>query len=279
MAKQEIQVTGIDALNTEVRNAIELNKKNTVVNPNLAKQILTLLNQNPPSEVIEVNKMANDSLFVPISYVENTLDELFYGTWQTQNYRTYVVGNEIVGDIELKYYAPWIDEYIVRTGSASVQIQMDSGLKDEFGNQIYENRKKVKDPNFKITDFDKKIANTLVKDYPHLKSECIKNAARSIGKIFGRDLNRKLEDTYNPLNSMEERIEANNPRYIDKETIQSIEKQFLSIGATKDQQKYVMKMNNIQSLEYLLENQFEKFQTDIEILADKIKAHREKSNG
>ena len=35
--------------------------------------------------------------------------------------------------------------------------------------------------------------------FPKLKAECLKNAAQSLGKIFGRDLNRKQKDTFNPL--------------------------------------------------------------------------------
>jgi hypothetical protein len=34
----------------------------------------------------------------------------------------------------------------------------------------------------------------LVKDFPHLKAECLKNAAKSLGPLFGRNLNRNQED-------------------------------------------------------------------------------------
>ena len=34
------------------------------------------------------------------------------------------------------------------------------------------------------------------KDHPHLLASCICNAARSLGKVFGRDINRKDEDNY-----------------------------------------------------------------------------------
>jgi hypothetical protein len=35
--------------------------------------------------------------------------------------------------------------------------------------------------------------------FPNLKSECIKNACKSLGKIFGRDLNRKDSDDFNGI--------------------------------------------------------------------------------
>jgi len=43
-----------------------------------------------------------------------------------------------------------------------------------------------------------KKANALDMAFPKLKSECLKNAAQSLGKIFGRDLNRKNADKYQP---------------------------------------------------------------------------------
>ena len=50
-----------------------------------------------------------------------------------------------------------------------------------------------------ITDVGAKIKNTMSKDYPHLKAECFRNACLSIGKSFGRDLNREFDDQYNPV--------------------------------------------------------------------------------
>ena len=32
-----------------------------------------------------------------------------------------------------------------------------------------------------------------------LKAECLKNAAQSLGKIFGRDMDRKIVDDYRPF--------------------------------------------------------------------------------
>ena len=51
---------------------------------------------------------------------------------------------------------------------------------------------------------ENKIKNTLVKDFPHLKSECIKNAAKSLGVRFGRALNRGKDDEYQYLTSIVE---------------------------------------------------------------------------
>ena len=67
--------------------------------------------------------------------------------------------------------------WITRTGVASVLIQQKKGSA--------------------ITDIGAKHKNTLVKDFPHLEAECLKNAAKKLGKAFGRDLNREHTDDHN----------------------------------------------------------------------------------
>lgn len=143
-----------------------------------------LLNQIPKLEEIKENPFANKAKYLPISFVEMELDEMFFGLWQTENFKSQVVVNEIIGQIDLVVYHPVIKEWIRRTGNGSTPIQMEKGSG--------------------ITEVQKKIHNTLVKDYPHLKTECIKNAAKSFGKRFGRDLNRNFEDNYQPLMKMPE---------------------------------------------------------------------------
>ena len=121
--------------------------------------------------------------------VENKLDELFFGLWQIKNFRWQVIANEIVGSVELGVYHPVLKDWIWREGAGATMILQKKGAE--------------------ITDIGAKHKNTLVKDFPHLKAECLKNAARSLGKIFGRDLNRDLEDEYTPITvQMEERASA-----------------------------------------------------------------------
>jgi hypothetical protein len=47
-----------------------------------------------------------------------------------------------------------------------------------------------------VTDISQKKKNALQKDYPKAKSEALKNAAKSLGKIFGRDIGRKSESVH-----------------------------------------------------------------------------------
>lgn len=177
-----------------------MNEKNTKeVSQVLPKEITELfegvqvfmsqkLDGAPAPKNIKVNKFANNSKYLPIGYIERTLDNVYAGLWTTENFQYKVVLNEIVGTIDLKVFHPVTGTWITRTGAAAVQIQ----LKSEKGV-----------PNLP-TDIDKKILNTLTKDFPHLKSECIKNAAKSLGPIFGRDLNRDSEDSYTSLETIDQ---------------------------------------------------------------------------
>jgi hypothetical protein len=61
------------------------------------------------------------------------------------------------------------------------------------------------------TDIGAKIKNTLGKDYSKLESMCLKKAAKTLGKRFGRDLNRKHEDEYEEIYTNEEIVESLTP--------------------------------------------------------------------
>jgi len=150
-----------------------------------------LLQKAPDPKEIRKNKFANDSEYLPISFLEMTLDELFFGLWQTKNFHSRTVANEEVGDLEVWFFHPTAMTWLSRVGTASVMIQYEA----EY--EVIDGKKQKIKTN--ITDISKKIINTLTKDYPHLKAECFRNACKSIGKAFGRDLNREFEDQYSPI--------------------------------------------------------------------------------
>lgn len=131
------------------------------------------LNQKPIKDEVMVNKMANNALYLPIAAVEAKLDYIFQTLWKTDTYMQQVIANEVTGSILLHVYHP-AGVWLTRVGTASVLIQQSKGAD--------------------ITDLGAKIKNTLVKDIPHLKAECIKNAAKSLGAAFGRDLNRAFDN-------------------------------------------------------------------------------------
>lgn len=116
---------------------------------------------------------------LPISFVEMTLDELFLGLWQTTEPHFQQIFNEVVATVVLTVTHPITGKDISRTGWASVVITQDKDAK--------------------VVDFNMtKKKNALDLAFPKLGAEALKNAARSLGKIFGRDINRKQKDSFKP---------------------------------------------------------------------------------
>jgi len=142
------------------------------------------LNSQPDPAEVQVNRAANNSQYLPISFVRMKLDETYAGLWNFELKNYQVIANEIVGTGILEVFHPIAKMWIRRSGTAAVMIQQVSKEKGGSG---------------RISNIDDKIKNTLVKDFPHLESECLKSAAKKLGKMFGGDLNRQFEDTYSPI--------------------------------------------------------------------------------
>jgi hypothetical protein len=197
-----------------------------LVNYNSVEQFQMFLNKEPDKSEIDTNTRANNSKFIGIGVIERKLDEIFSGLWTCENFHWQVIANEVVGSIDLKYYHPTAKQWIIRTGAAAVQIQLKSKERGGSGD---------------ITEIKDKIVNTLQKDFPHLKAECLKNAAKGIGNYFGRNLNRDEMPDYEPLSDKIEAFEANTidalsllqTAKIDKGVKVTIEKQLRSAGPEK----------------------------------------------
>lgn len=116
---------------------------------------------------------------LPISFVEMTLDELYLGQWELSDVHSQQIFNEVVGTGILTVWHPITGRPLKRAGFASVVITQDQGAEIAAFNTT-------------------KKKNALDLTFPKLKAEITKNAAQSLGKIFGRDINRKLKDTFKP---------------------------------------------------------------------------------
>src|SRR6478736_3237691 len=108
---------------------------------------------------------------LPISFVEMTLDEIFLGQWEVLNINYSQIFNEVVGTGELVVWHPITGRSLHRAGFGSVVITQD---KDALVSEFNMTKKK----------------NALDLAFPKLKAEITKNAAQTLGKIFGRDINR-----------------------------------------------------------------------------------------
>jgi len=163
------------------------------------------VNEPPAGEAIGKTADGNAKT-VYISHIEMTLDEYFFGLWETVNFRWQVVQNEIVGSIDLVMIHPVSGVRYSRTGAAAIQIMVDKYPNEPaaeeskfWKKQDWDNYRKEK--NRWALDVENKKQNALDMGFPKLKADCVKNAALSIGKLFGRDINRDIDktDSYKPL--------------------------------------------------------------------------------
>lgn len=161
------------------------------------QNFLVRLNQQPDPKSLE--KTPDGRAFtLPISHVEMTLDELYFGLWSTENFKASVIANEVVGSLDLVVTHPVTGTQLRRCGAAAIQITVDRVPEGVTGS---ERNKWALNP-------DNKKPNALDMSYPKLKAECLKNAAASLGKIFGRDINRKIVDVYKPVLSAAMQLQA-----------------------------------------------------------------------
>lgn len=136
------------------------------------------LNREPDPKTL-VKSADGKAETLGISFIEMTLDEIYFGMWELSDVTYQQIFNEIVGTGVLTVKHPVTGEKIRRTGFASVVITQDAGSN--------------------IQDFNStKKKNALDLTFPKMRSEILKNAAQSLGKIFGRDLNRKMKDSFTP---------------------------------------------------------------------------------
>lgn len=154
----------------------------------LAKKLFQQeLNKPPIKSYIKKDKFTKTD-YIPIGYIEGMLDGYFLGQWSIQEVKAIRVENEILLTLELCVVNPITGQVRCIAGAASGQI----------GVYKYDSGKTKQRKGEYSRDMDNKIPNTLEKDFPAIKAMAVKNAAKSLGKRFGRDLNRKDTLERNP---------------------------------------------------------------------------------
>jgi len=142
------------------------------------EKFTSVLNTTPAANKV---KSRQGIQYLPISAIESDLDRLFAGLWQVKNLNYKIVANEILLTLDLEVFHPVAKVWLTRAGVGACMIRQRSGAQ--------------------ISDINAKLKNALVMDLPHAKAEAIKNAAKSLGAIFGRNLARKASETtdYKPV--------------------------------------------------------------------------------
>jgi hypothetical protein len=157
-------------------------------------QLKTLLNQLPHKAWVKTNKFANNSEYLPIDKVEFLLDRIFK-EWQVEVKETKQLFNSVQVTIRLHYKNPVNGVWYYHDGVAAKELQTQKGTGPL------------------LPDFSNINAGAIEMAAPIAKSRAIKDAADHLGKLFGRDLNRKETVEY----TADESLRARQDEIIEKQ--------------------------------------------------------------
>lgn len=156
-----------------------------------------LLNQPPKPSWVKDHPFAKGVKYLPIERIEYLLTRLFIKWWvEIKSIQT--IANSCVVILTLHYQNVENNEWSCQDGigAAPIQTEKDSGA----------------------MDWNKVRTDSVMKAAPAAESYAIKDAAEKIGKIFGKDLNRKDEIIYDTLASIvpDEKISISQYGYLEE---------------------------------------------------------------
>jgi len=154
-------------------------KEIAVIDKTLQKQKLTeltyksILNINPPKSIVKHHDYGKFD-YLPITAVERLLDGLF-DSWSVEIKMVNPVVNGIYVVVCLTANIPTSDKVLRADGIGFAEFQTVKGASP--------------------TDFTQLMQSAGVMAVPRARSEAIKNAAKSFGNLFGRNLTRKDDNS------------------------------------------------------------------------------------
>jgi hypothetical protein len=151
-----------------------------------------LLNQNPAKSWIKKHPLYNND-YLPIDKVEFLLT-IFFKIWRVEVKNVFQIANSVCVTVRLYYQDADSNKLNWQDGAGANPLQVNSGAKP--------------------MDSDAIKSNAVMLALPIAETNAIKDAADKIGKIFGRDLNRK--DTLNYDILVKNETKFNNAKIIEK---------------------------------------------------------------
>ena len=180
--------------------------------------LAVILNAEPPQNWIKIHPMTKFK-YIPIERVEYLLTRIF-GRWKVEVKESGILANSVQVIIRLHYIDPVTGEWDWQDGIGASPLQTNAGAGAIDFNQI------------------KNAAVQMAA--PAAESYAIKDAAEKIGKIFGKDLNRKDEINYQDLN------ENNSKRFKELERVQVMIEDAKNVTELENLRKYVTDDTNNQ---------------------------------
>jgi|LakMenE01Jun11ns_1017448.scaffolds.fasta_scaffold9199307_2 hypothetical protein len=129
-----------------------------------------LMNQEPKKDWVKENKYAGNSKYIPIGIVETLLQKIFKNP-RVEVLREGVMFNAVYVCIRLHYCNPASGQWEFQDGLGAQELQTKAGAS--------------------AADLAAINKGAVMMALPIAESYAIKDASEKIGKLFGRDLNRK----------------------------------------------------------------------------------------
>lgn len=136
-----------------------------------------LLNQQPPKDWVKKHPFASCN-YIPIDKIEYLLTKIFI-KWHVEVKEVTTIANSAVVTVRLYYQNPISEVMEWQDGIGAAPIHTNKGKGAMDWNEVQ--------------------ADSVMKAVPAAKSYAIKDAAELLGKIFGKDLNRKDTLVYDSL--------------------------------------------------------------------------------
>jgi hypothetical protein len=172
-------------------------------------QFNQLINHEPRKEWVRTNEYAGNSKYIPIGIIETTLQKIFK-QFRIEVLREGALFNAVYVAVRVHYPDPVSSQWTYHDGVGAVQLQVKKGSSP--------------------AQLENLNNGAVMMALPMAKSYAIKDACEHIGRLFGRDLNRKDFLTYAPDQSIADKVD-------EKERKRVIE--WINNATTIDQLKQV----------------------------------------
>jgi len=141
-------------------------------------ELAILLNQEPKKEWVKEHPMVKGLKYLPIEVVEFLMTSIFL-QWRVEIKDSKLIANSVVVTVRVHYQDPITGEMSWSDGIGATPVQTDKGAG--------------------ATDFNSIKSNAIQIGFPAAKSYAVKDACELIGRLFGKDLNRKDTMSYDIL--------------------------------------------------------------------------------
>lgn len=146
-------------------------------------EFLQVVNIDPPKEWVHDHPFAKGVKYIPIERIELLLTRIFQ-EWRVEVRREGQLANSVYVTVRLHYKDPIDGDWRWQDGTGAAPIKTDKG-------ETAANMAAIK-------------SDAIMTGLPAAESFAVKDAAEKIGRLFGKDLNRRDVVSFTPSYDVEE---------------------------------------------------------------------------